>query len=240
PDSQRTPSLRLCWTNENWVLFLGSPSRCKQGINEGFSPVVMTVKKDEHHTSPAVAAGSMVEENELSLEASAVIHPSSIRAVDEANEGRVTGADNNYNPPRDASMITTHEDAPLYTPSTTATVTLPVPTIDWSAPSSTGQPSQETESHQSAPTASMAPMMTPAIGSYFNEQAIEQFNEVSLKISVGERQSLEASLILFCTTARCLQSTLGNDKPWYFQRMTVDKADGLAFNPPTLGLTRVN
>ncbi|KAF4689566.1 hypothetical protein FOZ60_001545 [Perkinsus olseni] len=235
PDSQLTPSLHICWTNEHWVLFLESPNRCQQRVTAGCSPVVMSVKGDQRQTSPVVAAGSMVEENEPSLEASAVI-----RAVDEENEGRVAGADNNYNPPRDASMVTMHEAAPLNTPSTTATGTLPVPTIDWFAPSSTGQQSHETNSHQSSPTATTAPMMTPAIGWYFNEQTTEQLTEVSLKISVGARQSLEASLILFCTTARCSQSTLGNDKPRYFDRTSLGTAYGLAFTPPILSLTRID
>ncbi|KAF4654120.1 hypothetical protein FOL46_008860, partial [Perkinsus olseni] len=240
PDNQLTPSLHICWTNGHWVLFLESPSRCQQRINGGCSPVVMSVKGDQRQTNPVVAAGSMVEENGPSLEASAVIHPSSIRAVDEANEGRAAGADNNYNPPRDASMITMHEAAPLNAPSTTATGTLPVPTIDGSAASSTGQQPHGTNSYQSAPTASMAPMTTPAIGLYLNEQATEQFTEVSLEISVGDRQSLEASLIIFCTTARCSQSTLGNDMLWYFSRVPLDTTDGLAFTPPTLSLIQFN
>ncbi|KAF4658491.1 hypothetical protein FOZ61_005566 [Perkinsus olseni] len=82
--------------------------------------------------------------------------------------------------------------------------------------------------------------MTPAAGLYFNEQTSEQLATVSLKVFDGVQQTPEASLVLFCTTARCSQSTLGIDKPRYFNRMSPKMAYGLAFTPPTLSLARID
>ncbi|KAF4654144.1 hypothetical protein FOZ61_008432 [Perkinsus olseni] len=107
-------------------------------------------------------------------------------------------------------------------------------------PSNTDKQLPETYPQMESRTTSMIPTITPALGSYFNEQATEQLNTVSLEVSSGEQQTLDARLMLFCTTTRCSQSTLDHEKPKYFEKMSLKRVAGLAFTPPIFRLTRAD
>ncbi|KAF4698498.1 hypothetical protein FOZ63_013864 [Perkinsus olseni] len=157
-----------------------------------------------------------------------------------ATHGRTEG-ENNYDPSWDTSMMmrtTMHETTPPFT--APAAGALRLPTVNWQPNIDTGGQPHETNSRMDFQTTTTLNMMTPALGSYFNDHASDKLDIVYLTISNGAQQSLEVSLILYCTTARCSQSTLGNDKPRYFEKMSLDTADGLAFTPPILNLTRID
>ncbi|KAF4647131.1 hypothetical protein FOZ61_004609, partial [Perkinsus olseni] len=115
-----------------------------------------------------------------------------------------------------------------------------MPTVDWFAPSSTGQQPHESDTHMDARASTTAPAVTPAVGFYFNEQSTKQLTIVFLEIFNAVQRTLEASLMLFCTTAHCSQSTLGNDKPWFLERMSPEMGNGLAFTPPAFKLTAID
>ncbi|KAF4682978.1 hypothetical protein FOZ60_009784 [Perkinsus olseni] len=103
---------------------------------------------------------------------------------------------------------------------------LRLPTVNWQPNIDTGGQPHETNSRMDFQTTTTLNMMTPALGSYFNDHASDKLDIVYLTISNGAQQSLE--------------STLGNDKPRYFEKMSLDTADGLAFTPPILNLTRID
>ncbi|KAF4739486.1 hypothetical protein FOZ63_017208, partial [Perkinsus olseni] len=107
-------------------------------------------------------------------------------------------------------------------------------------PSNTDEQLHETYPQMDSQTTSATPTITPALGLYFNEQATEQLDTVSLEVSSGEQRTLDASLTLFCTTTRCSQSTLNHEKPKYFKKMSLKRVAGLAFTPPIFRLTRAD
>ncbi|KAF4650066.1 hypothetical protein FOZ61_000698, partial [Perkinsus olseni] len=157
-----------------------------------------------------------------------------------ATHGQRAGG-NNYDPSWDTSMMmrtTMHETTPPFT--APAAGGLRMPTVNWQPNIDTGGQPYETNSRMDFQTTTTLNMMTPALGFYFSERAAEQVNVASLTLSNGVQQSLEASLKLYCTTSRCSGSTLGNDKPRYFEWISLEMAGGLAFTPPTLNLTRID
>ncbi|KAF4653836.1 hypothetical protein FOZ61_008648 [Perkinsus olseni] len=83
-------------------------------------------------------------------------------------------------------------------------------------------------------------VMPPATGMYVNKEATEQLHVISLEVSGGAEGPLLASLMLFCITTRCSQSTLPEHKPEYFIRVPSEGVQGLAFASPSLKLTRVD
>ncbi|KAF4683690.1 hypothetical protein FOZ60_008766 [Perkinsus olseni] len=180
---------------------------------------------------------STIENRRPPLEASALFHPAGMQDTGASVEttGQVTGFNNN--PPWGTSMVTLHEAIqPL---PATIIEPLPMPAVYWE-PSNTDEQLHETYPQMDSQTTSTTPTITPALGLYFNEQATEQLNTVSLEVSSGEQQTLDARLTLFCTTTRCFQSTLNHEKPKYFKKMSLKRVAGLAFTPPIFRLTRAD
>ncbi|KAF4689547.1 hypothetical protein FOZ60_001525 [Perkinsus olseni] len=117
----------------------------------------------------------------------------------------------------------------------------PLLTVHRSKPINTADKTHESDSQKDTglPIEQERQTVVPAVGFYFNDQATEQLNIVSLKVSGGAGEPLLASLTLFCTTSRCSQSALGAGQREYFTRTSLGGAEGLAFTPPSLILSYV-
>ncbi|KAF4705673.1 hypothetical protein FOZ62_011211 [Perkinsus olseni] len=117
----------------------------------------------------------------------------------------------------------------------------PLLTVHPSKPINTADKAHESDSQKETglPIEQERQTVVPAVGFYFNDQATEQLNIVSLKVSGGAGEPLIGSLTLFCTTSRCSQSALGTGQREYFTRTSLGGAEGLAFTPPSLILSYV-
>ncbi|KAF4689546.1 hypothetical protein FOZ60_001524 [Perkinsus olseni] len=220
-----TSSFHLCWASGDWVVFFGSASRCQTQIDEVLLPVIMK-KGDEYvgERRPRIADDHISERSRPPFGASAHPHPSDIQVpvtpVDWVTQGQMAEA-NNYNPSWDTSMMTIYEASPWR--------------HDGDAQMEAGLPAE-----QGVPQLTMLHVMPPATGMYVNKEVTEQLHVISLEVSGGAQEPLLASLMLFCITTRCSQSTLPEHKPEYFTRVPSEGVDGLAFASPSLKLTRVD
>ncbi|KAF4746571.1 hypothetical protein FOZ63_031436 [Perkinsus olseni] len=218
-----TSSFHLCWVAGDWVVFFGSASRCKNEIDEVFLPVIL--EREGTYVDRArsrIASGSIFESSRPPFEAWVHPHPSEVPVipVDWIPQEQSTEANNN-NPSWDTSVTTMHEAAPSRHDGDTRT--------------KVGVPAEREVAQITMPH-----VMPPATGMYVNKEATEQLQVISLEVSGGAQEPLLASLMLFCITTRCSQSTLPEHKPEYFTRMFSEGVDGLAFAPPSLKLTRVD